>query len=173
MVDDRVRRRKPRSRSARAVDAASDPAVGAAYDHVLYLHEMLQRRVDRELPELMAPLGDPLLRGSHRRILQLIPLDGCRPTDLAGRARMTKQSVGELLAHLEANGYVTTAPDPHDGRAVLVRRTRAGERAAAKTYDAIRGMEDRWRAEVGADRYDEFRAVLVALVAADDDIHPS
>jgi DNA-binding MarR family transcriptional regulator len=163
MVDDRGAERKTRS------GGADD---GADHDHILYLHEMLRRRVDRELPELIAGAGDPELRGSHRRILQLIPALGCRPTELAARARMTKQSIGELLAHLERHGYVTTSPDPDDRRAVRVRRTKAGQRAATRTSAAIRGLEDRWREEIGPARYRTFREVLAELIA-DDGIDPA
>ena len=131
--------------------------------HILYLHEMFRRRFERELPDLLR--GDRELRGSHRRILQLLPADGCRPTELATRAAMTKQSIGELLAHLEAHGYVATAPDPDDRRAVRVRRTAKGNRASARTSAAIGAMEDRFRAEVGAARYDVVRAVLAELGA--------
>jgi len=163
MVNDRGTARKTRSDDV--VDGA------AAYDHILYLHEMLRRRVERELPDAIAGAGDPELRGSHRRILQLLPAGGCRPTELAVRARMTKQSVGELLAHLEQHGYVTTSPDPHDRRAVRVRRTASGNRAATRTFAAIRSLEDRWRDEIGPERYDTFRAVFAELIA-DDGIEP-
>ena len=36
--------------------------------------------------------------------------DGTRLTDLAERARMTKQSVGEVTSDLEQRGYVERVP---------------------------------------------------------------
>lgn len=40
--------------------------------------------------------------------------------ELAEEARMTKQSMGELVAYLERRGYVERLPDPRDGRARIV-----------------------------------------------------
>lgn len=39
---------------------------------------------------------------------------------LAERAQITKQSMAELVRHLEVHGYVERVPDPKDGRAKLV-----------------------------------------------------
>ena len=50
---------------------------------------------------------------------------------LADRARMTKQSMTELVAHLERHGYVERVPDPADGRAKLVRATGRGREVYA------------------------------------------
>ena len=44
---------------------------------------------------------------------------------LAERAAITKQSMAELVAHLERHGYVERVPDPTDRRAKLVRSTAA------------------------------------------------
>src|SRR5690242_18594724 len=48
---------------------------------------------------------------------------GLRATELAARARITKQSMGTLIDELERGGYVERAPDPADGRARLIRLT--------------------------------------------------
>jgi DNA-binding MarR family transcriptional regulator len=45
---------------------------------------------------------------------------------LARRAQMTKQSMAELVAHLERHGFVERIPDPADRRAKLVRVTGKG-----------------------------------------------
>ena len=44
-------------------------------------------------------------------------------SELARRAQITKQSMSELVAHLERHGYVERVPDPDDRRAKLVRAT--------------------------------------------------
>ena len=41
------------------------------------------------------------------------------------RAQITKQSMAELVLHLERLGYVERVPDPSDRRAKLVRAVRA------------------------------------------------
>ena len=56
-------------------------------------------------------------------------------------------------------------PDPTDRRAVLVRRTPAGDEARDLTEAAIADLERELAAAVGAERYRAFRATLDDLTA--------
>ncbi|HKJ54483.1 MAG TPA: MarR family winged helix-turn-helix transcriptional regulator [Nitriliruptoraceae bacterium] len=115
----------------------------------------------------------PIARGSQGRILHLLPDEGARPTDLAAGGWITKQAVGQRVRELEELGLVETHPDPDDGRAIIVSRTTAGDRAAEAILDAIDEMERAWAQEVGEERYAVFRAVLDDLGAdhAPDLVH--
>jgi hypothetical protein len=66
----------------------------------------------------LAEQGHPQIRVAHGNVFQFLDDEGTRASDLAARAQMTKQSMGELIAHLEAHGYVERVPDPGDGRAL-------------------------------------------------------
>ena len=57
-------------------------------------------------------------------------------SELAARAQITKQSMAELVAHLEQYGYVERIPDPADGRAKLVRATIRGRAVFPPTSSA-------------------------------------
>src|ERR1044072_902838 len=59
----------------------------------------------------------PALRAAHGVVFQYLDDAGTTVTVLAERAQMTKQSMGELVRHLEDHGYVEGTPDPSDGRA--------------------------------------------------------
>ena len=61
------------------------------------------------------------MRPGHGCVFGTIEPDGSRLTDLAERARMTKQTVGEVTTDLERLGYVERVPDPRDGRAKIIR----------------------------------------------------
>ncbi len=54
-------------------------------------------------------------------------IDGRRVTDLAAHAGKTKQSMHELVGHLERHGYQRREPDPSDTRARLVSLTERGD----------------------------------------------
>ena len=119
--------------------------------------------VSRRLRDALAASGlhdFPELRGSHRRILQMIPADGIRITDLARTAGMTKQSLGEFIDWLEARGFVASGKDPADARVRLVTRTAAGDAAADAAARAIAVIERDWRAEIGAREYDTMKQAL-------------
>ena len=107
------------------------------------------------------------MRGSHGRLLDLIAEEGTRPSALAEGAWITKQAVGKRLRELEERGLVVLSPDPADRRAVVARRTPAGERVRAAARRAIAEMEDRWAEAVGPERYGTFRAVLAELGGPD------
>jgi DNA-binding MarR family transcriptional regulator len=135
------------------------PADDGLPDHLARWLEFVQRRLRAELGA--AGLRDfPELRGSHRRILQMIPAGGIRITDLAQMAGMTKQSLGEFVDWLEHRGFVASGRDPADGRVRLVTRTADGDTAAATATRAIAAVERRWRQEIGASRYDTMKEAL-------------
>ncbi|NUT35292.1 MAG: MarR family transcriptional regulator [Hamadaea sp.] len=105
------------------------------------------------------------LRGSHLRLLSLTPAEGMRPTDLAGRIGMTKQSLGEFVATMEQAGFLHVDPDPTDRRARIVRPTEKGLRMQARILEIFDDTEDRWRREIGASDWATFRRVLSRLAA--------
>lgn len=104
---------------------------------------------------------------AHARLLDHLPADGARVTDLAARMRITKQALGQLAAQLTERGYVETVADPGDRRAKLIRRTPRGDCARHAMRAVATAVEDRWRHHVGDDRYAVFREVLVELSGVD------
>ena len=76
---------------------------------------------------------------------------------------MTKQSMGELVAHLEAHGYVERVPDPSDGRAKLVRPTASGQATYPLAVEAIAEVEARWAERIGEPKLRRLRALLEEL----------
>ncbi len=130
------------------------------------LPDHLARWLEAVSKRLHADLGAqgvhdfPGLRGSHRRILQMIPPPGIRITDLAALAGMTKQSLGEFVDWLEKSGFVTSRRDETDGRVRLVSRTPKGDAAADAAQRAITTVERRWRDEIGAAQYDAMKQAL-------------
>ena len=103
---------------------------------------------------------------SHARLLDHLPPKGARVTELAARLRITKQALGQLATQLADRGYVETVADPTDRRARLIRCTPAGDRARRAMQGVARALEDRWRRDVGSERYDVFREVLAEIVGS-------
>lgn len=118
--------------------------------------------VDRSL--VAAGFSD--LRRSHGTVFEMLDPGGSRITDLARRARMTKQGMGQLVADLEALGYVERRPDPADGRAKIVVLTAKGEAAVAVAVAGLDALEARWTARLGGQRAEEFRAALADICLA-------
>ena len=138
------------------------PAEDALPDHVARWLEAATKRLHADLGA-RGMLDFPELRGSHRRILQMIPPQGIRITDLARIAGMTKQALGEFIDSLERAGFVRSSRDPADGRVRMVTRTDRGDAAADAAYRAIAAVEREWREEVGAEAFDTMKRTLRQL----------
>jgi DNA-binding MarR family transcriptional regulator len=122
----------------------------------------LTERVGAEARRRSAATGTQL-RPSHLRLLSMTPVAGMRVTDLAGRAGMTKQALGEFVAALQRAGLVEVATDPRDRRVRLVHPTPAGRRLRRLVESAIDDTEGHWRAKVGEARWATFREVLAEI----------
>jgi DNA-binding MarR family transcriptional regulator len=103
------------------------------------------------------------LRRSHLRLLSLTPPAGLRVTDLAGRAGMTKQALGEFVAALQEAGLVEVAVDGRDRRVRRVRPTPAGRRLQQVIESAFAEIEQGWRERVGPGRWAVFREALATV----------
>jgi DNA-binding MarR family transcriptional regulator len=88
---------------------------------------------------------------AHIHITRHLSLKGSRLTELAQRAGMSKQAMGDLVDQCEAWGLVTREPDPRDARARLVQFTPTGLLWLQAFKEAVAQAEREFRQEVGAD----------------------
>jgi DNA-binding MarR family transcriptional regulator len=132
----------------------------------------LLRDAFRELAEhvhaRLAEQGHPHIRVAHGNVFQFLDDEGTRVSVLAERAQMTKQSMGELVAHLEAHGYVERVPDPGDRRAKLVRVTASGQATYPLARAAIAEVEARWAERIGEAKLRRLRELLEELDRVSD-----
>jgi DNA-binding MarR family transcriptional regulator len=118
------------------------------------------RRFDERVLQLMSHNIDvPLalanlaaraqVSAAHIHITRHLALEGSRLGELAERAGMSKQAMGDLVDQCEAWGLVTREPDPRDGRARVVRFTPTGIAWLQAFKDAVAQAEAEFRTEVG------------------------
>jgi DNA-binding MarR family transcriptional regulator len=100
---------------------------------------------------------------SHGWIFYNTEETGSRITDLAAKARITKQSMSVLVAQLEQGGYVKKTPDPNDRRAWIVFLTAKGKKVKATGQQINYEFEDRWKKKLGEKDYQQFRQLLEKL----------
>lgn len=144
--------------------AAADTATAAddLPDHLFRWSDAVAQRLSREMRAL-APAELAAIGGRRARLLQLVPAGGMRVTDLAHRAGVTKQAIGQLVDTLEELGLVHSAPSSSDRRVRWVTRTPAGDALVGRSLAVIAEAEDRLRREVGARRYDAMLATMREL----------
>jgi DNA-binding MarR family transcriptional regulator len=133
------------------------------------LLSLLFTAADEMLDELMVRLeraGHGDVRQAHGCVFSNIEPDGMRLTELAERARMTKQGVGEAVSDLERLGYAERAPDPSDGRAKIIRLTERGRAAQWAGFQALGEIEAEWARRFGEDAVEGMRSLLLELTSA-------
>lgn len=113
-----------------------------------------------------AERGHPEVRPPHGNVFQYLDDAGTRVSVLAQRAEITKQSMAELVEHLERHGYVERIPDPADRRAKLVRATDRGREVFAIAREVVAEIEADWTRQLGKTKMRQLRELLEELNAA-------
>lgn len=123
------------------------------------------RSVERHVYEGTAAAGFGDVRLAHYEVFRHLKREGSRVTELAEEARMTKQSMGELVIYLERRGYVERLPDPHDGRAKIVVLTEAGLQFIEAGVERVWEVEDALAERMGGqERLEELADSLEAVM---------
>lgn len=124
------------------------------------LLDPLFRWSDTRLLDLLNVSAFPDLRQGFIPVFIHLPTMGGRLTDLAEKASMTKQAMGETVEELVKLGYLTRFPDPKDGRAKLIVRTEKGLQAHRVILDAFARIDGELSDMLGAFTLDSLRGSL-------------
>jgi len=109
--------------------------------------------------------GHTGLQPAHQAVLTHLRVSGSRLTDLARRASMSKQAMGQLIDEVERLGYVERVSDPSDGRAKIVRFTRAGLELIKDGTEIAAAIQREYAKLIGKKKLDQLRAILDELHA--------
>ena len=103
------------------------------------------------------------LNAAHVGLWRYPGLEGLRPSHLADRRGITKQSVNELLGHLEQHGYLLRVPDSADRRARVIRLTSKGWRLQKTIYAEAGAAQLRIAEILGPRRFAQLHSSLELL----------
>ena len=104
--------------------------------------------------------GFSQVKQAHNAVFGNLGEGGARASDMAERAGMTRQSMGEIIRDMVALGILEMRPDPADRRAKLVTYTPAGLELVSGGYYYILDQEKRFVEEFGSELYEQLRAAL-------------
>jgi DNA-binding MarR family transcriptional regulator len=103
------------------------------------------------------------LNAAHVGLWRYPGHDGLPPSQLADRVGITKQSVNELLGHLERHSYVLHVPDSGDGRVRVIRLTSKGRRLEQTIYAEAGEAQMRIAEILGPRRFAQLHSSLELL----------
>ncbi|CAN7505571.1 MarR family winged helix-turn-helix transcriptional regulator [Bosea sp. LjRoot237] len=130
------------------------------------------RRFEARVLDLMSSGGHAETRIAHVSLTRNLDVGGTRLTELARRASMSKQAMGELVDQCAALGLVTRAVDPSDRRARIVTFTPAGLIWLAAFRDAVDIAEREMRSQLGEQDMDAIVRGLATYAVAFDTLAP-
>ena len=106
------------------------------------------------------------LNAAHIGLWRYPGLEGLRPSELADQVGITKQSVNDLLGHLEQHGYLLRVPDSADGRARVIRLTSKGRRLQQAIYAEAGAAQQRIAEILGPRRFAQLHSSLKLLAGS-------
>ena len=142
------------SRAARALDRAPFIALVDRAAHALAGDMVRQARAR----------GYGFSRIAHNAVYGTLFGEAGRISDMAARAGITKQSMGEVVRELVDHGVLEMSVDPSDRRAKVVTYTDFGLEVTNHGRDYLDELEHRLVEEFGEDDYETTRRVLARVV---------
>jgi DNA-binding MarR family transcriptional regulator len=119
-----------------------------------------ERALAVELEDGLRAAGYHDLRAAHAQVFFAIEFEGSRLTDLAARAGMTKQAMGELVRYLEQHDYLHVEPDSRDRRAKVIRPTDRGRSAHQASIAMLAESDRRLEERLGEQALRDLRSQL-------------
>jgi DNA-binding MarR family transcriptional regulator len=98
---------------------------------------------------------------AYLNVFQYPGPQGARPSDLAGRLRISKQALNHLLGQLEKLGYLERRLDPDDLRSKRIALTARGNSAIRVIREAVAEIESSWAHQLGTKRVAQLRQLLL------------
>lgn len=100
------------------------------------------------------------LARSHALVFSHLDAGGTRPAEIARRAGISRQAVGQTVAQMKSQGLVKLAPDPSNRRARLVQPTAKGRKALERSGTGSAAAEKVLARRIGAARVKSLREAL-------------
>jgi DNA-binding MarR family transcriptional regulator len=100
------------------------------------------------------------LAQSHALVFSHLDPEGTRPAEIARRAGISRQAVGQTVAQMRELGLVKLAADPTNRRARLVQPTAKGRRALERSSTGSAAAERVLSRRIGAARVKNLREAL-------------
>lgn len=119
-------------------------------------------RFEERVLEILADNGHKEVRHSHFNLTRNLDVTGTITTELARRAGMTKQAMGEIVEQCEQLGLVERVRDKRDRRAKIVKFNEAGLEWLEAFRIALTTAEQEMRDELGYLRTDAIASALMA-----------
>ena len=128
----------------------------------LYLIHVLTHSTRTRLDEALRPLG---LTGFHYTVLSVLERhSGMSSADLSQRFHVTPQSMGQLIALLEAKGFLSRRESEANRKRLLLSLTAEGARAVRAGAAIVEAFERKLFRGVPAEEIETLRRIVAQAI---------
>jgi DNA-binding MarR family transcriptional regulator len=128
---------------------------------LLYCVKRLELAIKSRFDEMLRDAG--VTTPQYTALTVLAQGDGISAAQLARDSFVTPQSVADMLRLLEGRGLIRRAPNPRNGREVLVHITDAGRALLVRFADAEADLERRLVTGLTDGQVREFRTTVTGM----------
>jgi len=131
---------------------------------LIALVERANRALQTDMVRRAHADGHTEVKMAHNSVFGTLHAEGARAADMAARAGITRQSMGEVIRDMVALDLLEMRSDPNDGRAKVVTYSEHGLAVAGDGFGYLGELERRFADEFGEDEYAVARDVLERLI---------
>ncbi|GAA1608472.1 MULTISPECIES: MarR family winged helix-turn-helix transcriptional regulator [Kribbella] len=143
---------------------------GPKHKPLIALIDRANRALQTEMVRKAHADGHPEVKMAHNSVFATLHAEGARAADMAVRAGITRQSMGEVIRDMVALDLLEMKADPDDRRAKIVTYTEHGLDVSWDGFEYLADLEERFEQEFGEQEYAVVRDVLERLIGVIDRI---
>jgi len=132
--------------------------------HIYYLYRYLAVWGDNRWPKL----GSQPVRPSHVHLLATIGLDGVSNSEMARRAKVSKQAMSQLVKEMLKHELILIVPNEQDSRCNIISLTDKGAEVLLKIWEANKSLMAEFEKRLGKVKSKKLRALMDELVQSLD-----
>jgi DNA-binding MarR family transcriptional regulator len=112
--------------------------------------------------------GLPSLGPSHIHLLFTIGLEGVSNSEMARRAKVSKQAMSKLVKEMLGHELIVIDPNEHDSRCNIISLTDKGAEVLMKIWDANKRLSAEFEGRLGKAKSKRLLALMAELVESLD-----
>lgn len=128
------------------------------------LISILKRQVDAWATAEVAKEGYDDFKLAHMPLLMNISPEGITNTELAKKARVTKQAMSKVVNELHDLGYIDTIEHDTDKRSSVIRLTVKGKKLVLAARRCVSELEAVYEQQFGKKRFEEAKDMLLQVI---------
>ena len=107
---------------------------------------------DQQLQEHLSAHDMPTVNRTESMIMLLAGAGLVRPTELAKKLGLARQTINSAIRSLEQKQLIELAQDPADRRCRVIQPAKAGERVYVEATNALQGAEEKLIKTIGQEK---------------------